>query len=299
MFKKLLCGAALGAMLFTGAPMADAAVGYLAPAGTFSEEAARIYFGAEEEYIAVPSVGEAIDLVENDKCEFAVVPIENTKGYLAGKGKDIYVDLVVKHPNLSIIGEVNLPIRQTLMGMPGAKLEDLKLIYSHPQGIKQGKAWLDEHCPNAKCEEVASTAGGAKKVSELKDPTVAAIAGPAAAPLYGLEVLGTNIQIIKTNVTRFYVVTKKAPVIAKNDRAVIVAKGNAAELPAVLQAVTKAGGKLISVHDRTTGKDLGDYGFVVEVANANPAALAKLPAQFAKKMEISVRGTFNEITPQD
>ncbi len=72
------------------------------------------------------------------------------------------------------------------MGVEGATVEDIKTVCSHAQGIKQTEKWRAEHMPDAEVSEMASTAAAASYVAEHKDRTIAAIASPGAAELYGI-----------------------------------------------------------------------------------------------------------------
>ena len=85
------------------------------------------------------------------------------------------------------------------MGIEGSKIEDIKTVYSHSQGIKQTEKWREEHMPDAEVSEMASTAAAASFVAEQGDKTLAAIASPGAAELYGLSVLAENIQITEVS----------------------------------------------------------------------------------------------------
>ena len=122
-----------------------------------------------------------------------------------------------------MVGEVVLPISQTLMGVPGATIADIKTVCSHAQGLTQSAGWRSEHLPDAEAVEMASTAAAASYVAEQGDKTIAAVAAPGAAPLYGLEVLAENVQITDANKTRFYVLSAQLLMAEGLTRAVFVA----------------------------------------------------------------------------
>lgn len=98
-------------------------------------------------------------------------------------------------------------IQRHLLGLPGSSLEDLREVYSHPQGLLQSRQFLSEHAW-MKQREYANTSLAAQYVANEKDPTKAAIASDKAAQLYGLEILQENIQNLKTNSTRFIIFGK-------------------------------------------------------------------------------------------
>ena len=237
-------------------------VAYLGPAGTYTEEATKLFFGDNDELLAQQTVSDALALVDNGAAAYAVIPQENTIG---GPVTD-YIDALLRDKDARVVGEVVLPIRQTLMGLPGTDLSQVKTVYSHKQGLAQSAAWLDENLPNAERVEAASTAAAAQKVAEGGDTSAVAIAAPGAAGLYHLEVLQNNVSKSEANKTRFYVVSKKANEREGYARAVFVAETAADGLPDVLAKACDSGTKLACVHDRPEGSALGTYRYVIELS---------------------------------
>ena len=237
-------------------------VAYLGPAGTYTEEATKLFFGDNDELLAQQTVSDALALVDNGAAAYAVIPQENTIG---GPVTD-YIDALLRDKDARVVGEVVLPIRQTLMGLPGTDLSQVKTVYSHKQGLAQSAAWLDENLPNAERVEAASTAAAAQKVAEGGDTSAVAIAAPGAAGLYHLEVLQNNVSKSEANKTRFYVVSKKANEREGYARAVFVAETAADGLPDVLAKAYDSGTKLACVHDRPEGSALGTYRYVIELS---------------------------------
>ena len=240
-------------------------VAYLGPAGTYTEEATKLFFGDNDELLAQQTVSDALALVDNGAAAYAVIPQENTIG---GPVTD-YIDALLRDKDARVVGEVVLPIRQTLMGLPGTDLSQVKTVYSHKQGLAQSAAWLDENLPNAERVEAASTAAAAQKVAEGGDASAVAIAAPGAAGLYHLEVLQNNVSKSEANKTRFYVVSKKANEREGYARAVFVAETAADGLPDMLAQACDSGTKLVCVHDRPEGSALGTYRYVIELSREN------------------------------
>ena len=241
--------------------MADATVSYLGPAGTYTEEAAMFFFPEAKAMMPKGTVDEAIADVMNGTADYAVIPQENTLGGAVTN----YVDALIKQNDAYVIGEVILPISQTLMGVPGAKIEDIKTVCSHAQGIKQSETWRKEHLPDAVTEEKASTAAAAEYVAEQQDKSIAAIAAPGAAALYGLDVLAENVQITDANKTRFYVLSAKEPQGEEFPRAVFVAACKASRIDDIIVEIHDSGVELVTLHDRPEGSELGSYYYVIEV----------------------------------
>ena len=247
-------------------------VAYLGPAGTYTEEAAKLFFGNNDELLPQKTVADALALVESGTAAYAVIPQENTLG---GPVTD-YIDALLGAEGVSVVGEVVLPIRQTLMGLPGTDLKDVRKVLSHKQGFAQSAAWLDENLSAAERVEAASTAAAAREVAEGGDLTTVAIAAPGAADLYGLEVLQQNVSKSEANKTRFYVVSREANGLAGYGCAVFVADISAGELPEVLAKACVDGTELTCVHDRPDGTALGSYRYVIELERGGGFAQGEL-----------------------
>ena len=207
MYGRIIACALCLALLLAGTGLAEATprVSYLGPAGTYTEEAARFFFRDGAALNPKETVDDAISDVLSGEADCAVIPQENTVGGAVVN----YVDALIGAEDTFVVGEVVLPISQTLMGVPGAKLEDITAICSHAQGLTQSAQWRANNLPEARTEEMASTAAAAKYVADTGDKSIAAVAAPGAAALYGLDVLAENVQITDANKTRFYVLSKQ------------------------------------------------------------------------------------------
>ncbi len=180
----------------------DTRVVYFGERGAFAEQAMYEYFGTDITAFNRATFREVMETVADQEAKYGVLPIENTS---TGSITDIY-DLLVKH-DITIVAEHVLKVEQALLGKPGARLEDIKTVYSHPQGLLQCAPFLREH--GIKGEESASTAGAARKVSEENDMTHAAIAGVRAADVFGLDVLKEKINFESRNYTRFIIISNQ------------------------------------------------------------------------------------------
>ena len=239
-------------------------VSYLGPEGTYTEEAARFWFQDSGLLMPKGTVNDAITDVLSGAADFAVIPQENTLGGAVVN----YVDALIAAEGAYVTGEVVLPISQTLMGVPGAALEDIRTVCSHIQGLTQSAQWRAENLPDAAAEEMASTAAAASYVAERQDKSVAAVAAPGAAPLYGLEVLAENVQITDENKTRFYILSDHLSEDESLPRAVFVVTCEGSRIADVIAAVRDAGLELVSLHDRPEGSSLGRYHYVIEAENS-------------------------------
>lgn len=169
--------------------------------GAFSEQATIAFFGEQVELINVPAFEDILTALENDEADYGVLPVENSSaGFVSGS-----YDLLLKH-DVFITGEKILKIEQSLLGLPGARIEDIDTVYSHPQGLLQSKTFLAEY--DWKQIAYDNTAMAAQKVKEEGLKNQAAIASVRAAKLYGLSVLKEAINFANSNATRFFILRK-------------------------------------------------------------------------------------------
>ena len=240
----------------------NAVISYLGPEGTYTEEAAKYFFSSEGSFIPKATVDDAIADAASGVSDYAVIPQENTLGGAVTN----YVDALLSREDVYVVGEVIIPISQTLMGIPGTKLSDIKTVCSHAQGIKQSEQWRRENIPDAVTEEKGSTAAAAAYVAEQQDKSVAAVAAPGAAELYGLEVLAENVQITDANKTRFYVLSRERVTGGMN--AVFAAKCGADMIDDIIIGIHNTGAELVTIHDRPEGSKLGMYNYIIETTGS-------------------------------
>jgi len=237
----------------------NAVVSYLGPAGTYTEEAAKFFFTDTENFQPQTTVEDAIAEMKNGNADYAVIPQENTLGGPVTN----YVDALIKEDSIYVVGEVIIPINQTLMGIEGAALDDIKTVCSHAQGLTQSREWRSENLPDAQEKEMDSTAAAASYVAESNDKSIAAVAAPGAAELYGLTVLAENVQITDANKTRFYVLSKTEN--SSGSRAVFIVNCEASMIDDIIIEIHNAGFETVALHDRPDGTKLGSYNYVIEV----------------------------------
>ena len=170
--------------------------------GAYSHQAMINYFGKDVDNFNVKSFREAMECIRDGWADYAVLPIENTT---AGIVNDTY-DLLVEFDNC-IVDQTDVVVRHALLGTMDATIDDIKVVYSHPQGLMQCNDFLEEH---RDWQQIAqpNTAGSAKKVLEENLKSQAAIASMEAAEIYGLKVLKENINYNSENTTRFIIVAK-------------------------------------------------------------------------------------------
>ncbi len=265
----------------------DVRISYLGPEGTYTEEAAQFYFQSGS-FQPRDTVADAISDISAGKADYAVIPQENTLGG-AVTG---YIDALINEEAVYVTGEVILPINQTLMGLPGASISDIRTVCSHAQGLAQSEAWRKEHLPDALTKEMPSTAAAASYVSESGDRTLAAVAAPGAAELYGLSVLAENVQLSDTNKTRFYVLASSPLEDESLTNAVFVAECEANRIDDIIVEIHDTGAELVAIHDRPQGSRLGMYRYILEVENETGIS-DKLLGKLESIPEVRCLGRFN------
>jgi chorismate mutase/prephenate dehydratase len=170
-------------------------ISYLGPAGTYSEQAVRVLFGHRAAYFPCASLDEALAMAEKGLVDVALLPVENSIEGTVGRT----LDLLLSTP-LKISAEVSIPIHHRLLHATGETSAVLQIV-AHAQALAQCQQWLDAHWPKADRVAVASNGHAAEMAS--KDPSLAAIAGQAAAEHYKLQTLADRIEDDPSNRTRF------------------------------------------------------------------------------------------------
>lgn len=205
-YNKMTAQGVDGRLPFIGVDSLDrknARVVFQGAEGAYSQMAMIQYFGEDVNCFHVDTFREAMCSIEEGRADFAVLPIENST---AGIVSEIY-DLLVEFENY-IVGEQIIRIEHCLLGVPGARLDQIKTVYSHPQSLMQSARYLDTH-ENWRQISMQNNAFAARKVIEDKDLTQAAIASEQAAKIYGLDILERGVNQAENNSTRFIIVTNQ------------------------------------------------------------------------------------------
>ncbi|MGB3150251.1 MAG: prephenate dehydratase [Maribacter sp.] len=168
--------------------------------GSNHHQVALDYFGEDIDLVECMSFDNLVDQLLNKTADKGVMAIENS---IAGSIIPNYA-LVFKN-NLHIIGEYYLSIHHNLIVYKGQGLENIEEVHSHPMALLQCKEFLKAY-PKIKLVEAADTAETAERIQKYQLKRIAAIAPKAAADLYGLDIIATEIQTIPNNSTRFIIV---------------------------------------------------------------------------------------------
>jgi 3-deoxy-7-phosphoheptulonate synthase len=207
--------AAVGAQAASGAPSQSAApaagasqmeekVVFCGEAGAYAEQAIMRAFGEDVPRLSVDSFTGVFDAVLEGKASAGVVPVENSQ---TGSIHENY-DLFLRYPDVAIVGELKIRIVHCLIADTRADMETIKIVRSHPQGFLQCKEFLDKH-PGWTLEPVTTTSSAVSSIAKDGAVKVAAIAGEAAAKVYGLKVLCEGIETNPLNYTRFLIIARR------------------------------------------------------------------------------------------
>jgi prephenate dehydratase len=167
--------------------------------GSYSELAAHEFFAESLAIVPCPTFADLFAAVAEGRAEYGMAPVENS---LAGSIHPVW-DLLAEGP-LPIASEIILRVDHCLIAHPGARLEELRRIYSHPQALAQCQEFL-RRLQHAQAQEVYDTAGAVKMIKEGGRRDEGAIASAQAAVDHGMAILVENIQTDQRNYTRFLV----------------------------------------------------------------------------------------------
>lgn len=234
-------------------------IAYLGPEGTFTQAAALKHFGHSVRTQSLSSISDVFQEVELGKCDYGVVPVENsTEGVVSHT-----LDMFLNSP-LRITGEVSLRIHHNLLAK-GEDLKALKTVYSHQQSLAQCRGWLDRHLPFVERVPVGSNAEAARLASESED--AGAIASEMAAELYGLTNLQPNIEDEAGNTTRFLVIGKQETEASGRDKTSLLlsTRNEAGGLYRILSPLSEHNISMSRIESRPSRRGAWDYVFFIDI----------------------------------
>jgi prephenate dehydratase len=231
---------------------------YQGEPGAYSEAAALHYGGPQAETLPCKTFDEVFEAVVKRRATHGVVPLENSIGGTIHRN----YDLLLEH-ELTITGEVELDVVHCLLALPGTRLADVKVVYSHPQALAQCERYLKDL--GVLVEAVYDTAGGAKLVSEQKLGAAAVLASRRAAEVFGLEVLQEAVQDYEYNITRFAIIGGAPPAEANKTTIVFALPSTPGALFKALSVFALRDINLTKLESRPMRGRPWEYLFYVEV----------------------------------
>ena len=263
-------------------------VAYSGVEGAFAHIAAGRIF-PEGNCISCRDFKAAYDSVVSGENDVAVLPIENS--YAGEVGQTI--DLIFSG-TLFINGIYELEIRQNLLGVPGATVEDVKKVISHPQALSQCHDYIELR--KLETEEANNTAFAAKSVAEANDKSLGAIASGETAEIYGLKVLATNINKSGENTTRFAVLSRVQANTTSLSNSVLMftVKHEAGSLAKAISIIGKYGYNMTALRSRPLKKHSWQYYFYIEIDGSTDTVEGKqMLAELSEVCDkLKVAGTF-------
>lgn len=236
-------------------------IAYFGPEATFTHQAALKTFGRHSRYIPCRTITDVFTEVERDRADYGVVPIENSTEGVVNHTLDMFMESA-----LGICAELELPIRNYLLGRPSAHRgpKGVSTLFSHYQPLAQCRQWVEAHLPEVRIVEATSTAEAARRAS--RTPGSAAIASRLAAELYGLEILAPRIEDAADNYTRFLVIGTTQPSATGQDRTSIMfsIKDRVGALYEMLAPFRKYRLNLTKIESRPTRQRVWEYVFFVD-----------------------------------
>lgn len=264
-------------------------VGVLGPEASFSFQAAKDIF-KDAEIVACNSFPSIFDLVMTDSIDKGIVPIENS----TGGSVSIVLDELISR-KVFIIGEYFLKIKHALIS--NYKFEDIKEIYSHPQGFAQCKDWIVKKAKDKELIEVSSTSKAAERASQIDFS--AAIASTYAASKYGLRILENDINDKGRNETRFIVFSKKLLDLKNKQKTSLIfgARNKPGSLFNILENFKLEKINLTKLESRPSQRHDWEYLFFVDFeGNLGDENIKRAIKNIEKEaIQIKVLGSYSEI----
>jgi chorismate mutase/prephenate dehydratase len=265
-------------------------VAFLGPAGTYSHAAAMQLFPAGGVWLPAADIQDVFTLVELGKAQWGVVPVENSS-----EGSVLpTIDSFVQSPVL-ISAETLLRISHCFIATPGTDADSIARIASHQQSLGQCRQWLKSHYPQAELLPVSSNAEAARYAAG--NPGVGAIAGRAAAELYGLQIIRESIEDAADNTTRFLKIGLDAATRPSGrDKTTLIIKANdePGTLFRALEPFHRYGVSLTKLESRPSRKTAWSYFFYVDLeGHVEDAAVSCALRELADlSIEVKVLGSY-------
>jgi prephenate dehydratase len=238
-------------------------VAYQGEPGAFSEAAVlRLLPGADPR--PYPTFDEVFDAVHAGDVALGVVPVENSIGGSIHRNYDLLVER-----ELSIVGEVQVPVVHQLLALPGVRLDEIRRVLSHPQALAQCARFL-RSLNGVEAIATYDTAGSAKMVRDEQRRDQAAIASARAGELFSLTSLRAGIQDFDDNITRFLAISRERTPLAPPDKTSVVftLRNEPGALFKALSVFALRGIDLSKLESRPVAGRPFEYLFYVDVAAA-------------------------------
>lgn len=234
-------------------------VAFLGPEGAFTQQAALKHFGHSVQSLPMGSLDQVFRAVEAGDAHYGVVPIESSSEGISHHALDLF-----RQFNLRICGELELHTHYQLLAREDADIQNLQIIYANQGAFTQCRSWLEAHLPDVRHQTVTTNADAAQKAAT--DPQAAAIAGELATDLYGLYVLGRNIEDQPGSCTRFLIIGNQEVGPSGDDKTSILlsAENEPGTLYKLLEPFHRHRISLTRIETRPSGQAGWNYLFYID-----------------------------------
>ena len=252
--------------------------------GAYSESAVLKFFGAKTEVKPCREFKDVFDSVCSQEAKHGVVPVENSLEGIISQNYDLFLRY-----DLKVCAEVVVKVEHCLISNPGTSLEDIKVVYSHPQALGQCRSFLEEF--GRELVPTYDTAGSVKMIKEKGLLNAAAIASERAAEIYGMHILAKDIADNSENYTRFFVLSSNDSKFTGKDKTSIIfsAKHEPGSLYHALGEFAKRNINLAKIESRPTKQTLWEYNFYLDFEGHRTEARCSEALQALEKHAIFVK----------
>lgn len=235
-------------------------IAYLGPKGSFSEIALFEYFDDDVESLPVSNIGDVFESIEHNLADYGIIPIENS---IEGSVNNTH-DLLI-NSNVIISGEIELLVKQCLLSK-GGSIEDIKIVYAHPQSFAQCQNWIRLNMSKADILPVISNSEGAKMLDNNEQ---ACIGSQKLSTDYNLNILQSDIQDFPDNTTRFIIIGKQKALKNNNNKTSIIVSPpdsqDSGSLFKVLKSFAAFDVNLSRIESRPSKKAKWSYVFFIDL----------------------------------
>ena len=268
-------------------------IGFQGEHGAYSEVAARTY-NSELVYIPCPEFADVFESVGKGYLDLGIVPVENTLG-----GAITQVNELLINTELHLIGEIKIPIHHCLLALPGTDHREIRMAYSHPQGLTQCRDFLARN--HLEPRPYYDTAGAAKMLSIERPKASAAIASALCADIYNLDIIKERIEDHEENKTRFLVISREKPEDTGTKCSVIFSVAHhAGALFEIVRVFAESSINLTRIESMPNRDNPGNYYFFLDFEGniLDPKVLHALEVMQQHTMMYKFLGCYKEVAPR-
>lgn len=264
--------------------------------GSFHDQACRTLLGNQAQLVECNTFKDVFNSLEKQEATHGLIAIENS---LVGTILSNY--RLLRHSDMRITGEVNIPIAHQLMSLPDTPIESIREVRSHPMALRQCQAFFDQY-PHIRLVEDLDTASCAKALATQKHADRAVVASNRAAELYDLNIIASDIQTHPENYTRFLLLEDQERVQAspENDKASVSfhVSHQVGSLAEVLQLISSCKMNLTKIQSLPLERKPWQYYFHLDMEYKRTEDFEHMLYFLKSKVsELKVLGTYEKYVP--